>query len=213
MRPKARSTPSHAKFFQLAPLMLITSKAKNAITILFNTARAVTALVIAIFDVRKPAPADACVWLVRVVGPSDDAKMGLVPSRLTAMLAFVSLLACFAIGGCVVRYPGSPSPYVAIGMMFSLAALLSSLLVVDIIRFIRCEHETRASIACLLTLAVRGSPNEKYQYRRNLGNSVCTVIVSLVVLPSLFYVYWQPAMNRTVIKLSEDTVVSFAAWI
>lgn len=46
------------------------------------------------------------------------------------------------------------------------------------------------------------------KYKRNLGNTVSTVLITIPLMTTLYSLVWYPALKREVLQLSEDVVVS-----
>ena len=51
------------------------------------------------------------------------------------------------------------------------------------------------------------------RYRRNLGNTILTVLLTIPLITVLYCLVWYPAMRKTVLEHSEDTVVSISGFL
>ncbi len=46
------------------------------------------------------------------------------------------------------------------------------------------------------------------RYVRNLGNTTLTVLLTIPLMTALYFFIWYPGLNRSVVGVSQDTVVS-----
>ena len=68
-------------------------------------------------------------------------------------------------------------------------------------------HERTLSLHQKISVElIQGQGNTSYV--RNLGNTVCSLLFSIVILFAVYKHFWQKSLSRSILQFKEETVVS-----
>ena len=135
--------------------------------------------------------------LLRFVGP-DDAHTR--PRRETAVWSLLGFFVFLLMASLVVQFPsrGAHNTFVTLS-----SVIISGLFICLCRDLIRRGFIMKASLTVLTsTLAKQGE-----EYRRNLGNTVFTVLFSMILLTVVCSLVWYPSLQVKILQLSEHIEV------
>ncbi|KAL8718704.1 MAG: hypothetical protein Q9181_008165, partial [Wetmoreana brouardii] len=116
----------------------------------------------------------------RIVGPGQTNK----PNGSTVIWSVLGFVALLGFGSVAVAYPLRPI-FITIGIV---AFIVSS------------------SLAALIASDLRSRTLTPRVYRRNLGNTLLTILLTIPFFVLLYAFLWFPNLNKTASRFSQDTV-------
>lgn len=130
------------------------------------------------------------------VGPKHDGK----PSSHTVVWTLFTFLAFLVFASLAVKFP----KYRVKVAFFSVNSIVSFALTIFVGRDLRGSKMT---CGVPRKLSLRLTSLDPGKYRRNLGNSILTVIFTIIILTAVYSLVWYPDLNALVLQLREDIVV------
>ena len=130
------------------------------------------------------------------VGPKHDGK----PSSHTVVWTLFTFMVFLIFASLAVKFP---KHRVKVAFV-SINSIVSFVLTIFVWRDLKGSKMTRK---CPRELSLRLTTLDQGEYRRNLGNSILTVLFTIILLTAVYSLVWYPDLNALVLQLREDFVV------
>lgn len=142
-------------------------------------------------------------FLADIVGPEKANK----PHGSTVLWSVLGFIVLILFGCLAVLYPSEP---ILILCGITAAFVFISLAVITALDLKSGMDARKPQVSFRLMLSKIGPPSRIY--RRNLSNTVITVFITIPFMTILYACLWFPNLNKEVLQITADTVVSTPAF-